>query len=422
MSDKKTIAIIGAGASGLVASIESARILKDSGGNFSIIVFERLPRVGKKILVTGNGRCNLSNTNLNKSRYHGDVDFAFSALNTFGTEHTLNFFKSIGVLTTIENCRIYPMNFSANAVLDCLRFEAQRLGVQFVCDTAVNSVKKSSGVFLINDNIKADSVIIATGGKSASVHGSNGSGYNLLSQLGHSISPPLPALVQLVSDCDFCKHLKGVRVNGKIEIKNDVNKSLKSENGEILFTDYGLSGIATMQVARYISEAILENPNANIVACLDMACSLSSNEICEYIYKRKKANQSLACENLLIGILPKRLAQVVLKKCDIYPQSREIGTLSKDEVERIATCIKCFDVSVIGTKGFDSSQVTAGGAIADEFEPVAFKSKKVSRLYACGEVLDIDADCGGYNLQWAWCSGYLAGKSCAEEILNVKSK
>lgn len=421
MSDKRIIAIIGAGASGLVAAIESARILNGTGGNFSVIVFEKLSRVGKKILATGNGRCNLSNTDLASVHYHGDKDFAMSALNVFNTQQTIDFFKSIGVLTAVENGRIYPINFSANAVLDCLRFEASRLGVDFLCDTPINSIKKTNNGFLINNDIKADSVIIATGGKSASVHGSDGSGYKLLNQLGHSVTPTLPALVQLVSSSEYCKQLKGVRVNGSITIKED-EANIKSEYGEILFTDYGLSGIATMQVARYVGKALKDKSNAKLIACLDMAHNLSLSEICKYIGERKVVNKTLECENLLIGILPKRVAQAILKNCNISPQSREIETLTQNEIKKIASCIKCFEMKITGTKDFDASQVTAGGAVTNEFEPVSFKSKKVDGLFACGEVLDVDADCGGYNLQWAWCSGYLAGKNCSEEILNVKNK
>ncbi len=421
MVGKKSIIIIGAGASGLAAAINSARILKESGGDFCITVVEQLQRVGKKILATGNGRCNLSNVNISKSNYHGDVDFAFCALDEFGANQTIDFFKSIGVLTTQEDGRIYPMNLSANSVLDCLRLEANRLGIEFICSSPVLKIKKVQDIFLINDEIKADCVIIATGGKSSSVHGSNGSGYKLLSQLGHSISSTSPALVQLVSNCDFCKHLKGIRVNGKITLKIN-NKNVKTEYGEILFTDYGLSGIATMQVARYVSVEKSKNPSAKITANIDMACNLSYNDICDYIIERKKMNKQLSCENLLIGILQKRVAQVVLKKCNISPQSREIQTLTKGEIQSIASCIKNFEMHITETKGFDSSQVTAGGAMTCEFEPISFKSKKVKNLYACGEVLNVDGDCGGYNLQWAWCSGYLAGKSCAEEILNVKNK
>lgn len=421
MVDKKSIIIIGAGASGLVSAITSARILQESGGDFCVTVVEQLQRVGKKILATGNGRCNLSNSDISKSNYHGDVDFAFCALSEFGTKQTLDFFKSIGVLTTQEDGRIYPMNLSASSVLDCLRLEANRLGVNFICETPVFKIKKTKNGFLINDNLKADCVIIATGGKSSSVHGSNGSGYELLKQLGHNISITSPALVQLVSSCDFCKHIKGIRVNGKITLKIN-NEVVKNEYGEILFTDYGLSGIATMQVARFVSVTKTKNPNAKITANIDMACNLSFDDICEFINERKKINESLSCENLLIGILQKRVAQTVLKKCNISPQTREIKTLTKNEVQKIASCIKAFEMDIVETKGFSSSQVTAGGAITSEFEPISFKSKKVQGLYACGEVLDIDADCGGYNLQWAWSSGYLAGKSCAKEILNATNK
>ncbi len=421
MAEKKVIAIIGAGASGLVAAIQSARTLIGTGCKFSVIVFEKLPRVGKKILATGNGRCNLSNTDLSEIHFHGDTDFAMKAISLFGTQQTLDFFKSIGVLTAVEDGRIYPLSYSANTVLDCLRFEALKLGVEFICDTPINNIKKTSAGFLLNDTVKADYVIISTGGKSASVHGSDGSGYKLLSQLGHHITKTSPALVQLVCNNDFCKQLKGVRVNGTISIKCN-GKILKAEAGEIQFTDYGLSGIASMQVAQEVNNILLKDKACNIKACIDLSNALTFDDICEYIYDRQISNGNLECENLLIGILPKRIAQVVLKICKIAPQIRKISTLTKSEVKSIASCIKSFEMNVNGTKGFDASQVTSGGASTKEFQPVTFKSKNVNRLYACGEVLDVDADCGGYNLQWAWCSGYLAGKSCAEEILNDKNK
>ncbi|MEG1614515.1 MAG: NAD(P)/FAD-dependent oxidoreductase [Oscillospiraceae bacterium] len=421
MSDKKIIAIIGGGASGLVAAIQSARTLKGTGYNYCVSVFEKLPRVGKKILATGNGRCNLSNTEFSSERYFGDTGFAMTCLNEFGTQQTLDFFKSIGILTTVEDGRIYPINLSANAVLDCLRLEALRLGVEFICDTNISSIKKTGNGFLINNKFNADKVIVSTGGKSASVHGSDGSGYKLLAQLSHSITPTLPALVQLVCNNDFCRQLKGVRVSSSIIIKAD-GKNIKTEKGEILFTEYGLSGIASMQVARSVGTIFRDSLKAVVTARLDLGQGLSVDEIVDYIKDRKAANCSLECENLLIGILPKRLALVILKLCKISPQSREIKTLTETEIKKIASCIKNFEMKITGTKDFDASQVTAGGAVASEFEPITFKSKKVQGLFACGEVLDVDGDCGGYNLQWAWCSGYLAGKSCAEEILNVKNK
>lgn len=414
---QKTVAIIGGGASGLVCAIECARTLKLNGLHHKIVIFEKLQRVGKKILVTGNGRCNLTNTNLNLDFFHGDKDFLEESLLHFGTEQTIEFFNSIGLLTKNEEGRVYPLSNNANSVLDCLRFEAERLEVEVNCEIPVNSIKKDKNTFLINNKFKADKIIVATGGKSSSVHGSDGSGYRLLQNLGHEICTPLPSLVQITCSDTFCKQLKGVRANANITLICD-NKEIKKEVGEIQFTDYGLSGIACMQLSRYVSIILNENENSKLSAKIDLAQNLSKDKLNKFIFKRVQENPNLVCENLLIGILPKKLCQVILKVSNIS-YNLSLYKLSKSDIDNITQNIKSFIMHINGTKGFNNSQVTCGGILCKDFNPITFESKKVNGLFACGEVLNIDGDCGGYNLQWAWQSGFLAGKSCAEEIINA---
>lgn len=414
---KCKIAIVGAGASGLTCAIQCTRILKSNNINYEVTVFEKLQRVGKKILATGNGRCNLSNEDLNIDYYHGNRDFAKTALDNFGTQDTIDFFNSLGVLTKTEDSRIYPISNSANCILDCLRFECENLGIKFYCESPVNSIKKHNNKFIINHDIVADKIIIATGGKSASVHGSDGSGYRLLQNFGHKLITPLPSLVQINCSNSFCKQLKGVRSSSSITLINN-GQVIKKESGEIQFTDYGLSGIACMQVSRFVSKILNDNKNCNLVAKIDLIEKLKKEEIINYINRKIKSNPHLKCENILVGILPKKLSTVILKICNIKSLQMEISKLEQKQIERISANIKSFKLDITGTKDFKSSQVTAGGISSKEFNPITFESTIQKGLYACGEVLDIDGDCGGYNLQWAWCSGFLAGENCAKEIIN----
>jgi predicted Rossmann fold flavoprotein len=416
--------IVGGSASGLCAAIQAAR----TNRALSVAVLERMPRVGKKILATGNGRCNLSNTDALTHPYH-NAAFAKAALAKYDVEKTLAFFKSLGLLTvTDREGRIYPMSNTAASLLDALRFEAERLNVKTLCNTTVKGVKKlpdgrfslsctqtmpvpegakSNGI--IHTEFFADKLIIAAGGQASPAHGSDGSGYELLRQLGHSITPLFPALVQLITDSTTPKQMKGIRVNAAISVETDGIVASTTE-GEVLFTEYGLSGIAAMEVSRAASAYFAGEKEGGCFAVLDLAPSLSKDNLTGFVQGIIAHNPTLSLEKLLCGILPTRVGQAVCKYSDLYDFNSEAGELSQKQIDTIVGSIKRFRLEIKGTRGFEQAQITAGGADVSEFNADSMQSRKISNLYSCGEILDVDGGCGGFNLQWAWSSGLLAGE------------
>lgn len=401
---KNDIIIIGGGASGLVAAIESAR------HGAQVLVIERLQRVGKKILATGNGRCNLMNKNAVSETYYGDKVFTKYALDKYNVYENEKFFKSLGLLCmTEEEGRMYPLSGQANSVLDVLRLEALHLGAEFVCDTQVSSIKKlKNGEFTVNDKFTAPAVIVCTGGKAAPSQGSDGSGYALLESFGHKITMLRPALVQLSAESPLLKSLKGVRTPCRLTMVNDRGLCEKTE-GELQFTEYGLSGIAAMQLARFYEKGLHSKIYADIIP------AFSEEELFAYLKERKSKNKNLEAEHFLTGVFAKRLGQAVLKASGVAPLSIHIGEIPDSKLKEISHLCKNWEFTLTGTRGFQNAQVTAGGADTKMFNSETMESKLVSGLYAAGEILNVDGTCGGYNLQWAWASGRLAGKSAAQK-------
>lgn len=411
------VAIIGGGASGLACAIELLHTVKDKD-EIKVTVFEKLSRVGKKILVTGNGRCNLTNINAINSGFRGDVAFAEYALNKFTPENNIKFFNGIGLYTRTEDeGRVYPLSNQASSVLDALRFECTRLGVETVCDYhAVHLKSVFNGVMnklVINNRDRFDYVVVAAGGKAGKVHGTDGDSYELLKMMGHKITSIAPALVSLNCD-DFTKALKGVRSICKMDLIIDGKKALDNY-GEVQFTDYGLSGIPIMQLSRFVSMS----PSDDIYINLDVTPDFTSDEIANYIFDRREFGNGI-CENLLIGVMNKQLCITLLKECSITPNGR-IVDLTDDKILRLAQLCKCWKIKVKTARGFDFAQVTAGGVDCSQFDHQTMESKLVEKLFCCGEALDIDGDCGGYNLQWAWSSGRLAGRTIGERINNAQN-
>ncbi|MGN1160658.1 MAG: NAD(P)/FAD-dependent oxidoreductase [Candidatus Fimenecus sp.] len=412
------IAVIGGGASGLACAVELMHTVKNKE-DVSVTVLERLTRVGKKILVTGNGRCNLTNMNSAVSGYRGDTAFAAVALNRFTPERNIEFFNSMGLYTrTEEEGRVYPLSNQASSVLDALRFECGRLGVQTVCDyraVHLKTVNTSLGVkIVVNNRDRFDYAVVASGGKAAKVHGTDGDSYDLLKMLGHNIIPPVPALVSLNCD-DFTKSLKGVRSICGLNLVIDGEKALENY-GEVQFTDYGLSGIPIMQISRFVSVS----PSENICIDLDVAPDFDEKQIMEYLISRRAVDTGL-CENMLGGIINKQLCIALMKECAIAVNGR-VNELSDNELQKLAKILKCWRIKVKNSRSFDFAQVTAGGADCSHFDPETMESKLVNNIFCCGEALNVDGDCGGYNLQWAWSSGRTAGRTIGERINNAENK
>lgn len=412
------VAIIGGGASGLACAVELLHTVNENA-EVCVDVLEKLPRIGKKLLVTGNGRCNLTNMNAANSGYRGDTGFADYALKYFTPEKNIEFFNGMGLYTRTEDeGRVYPLSNQASSVLDALRFECDRLGVNTVCDyRAVHIKKVNTGVtekIVINNRDRYDYVAVACGGKAAKVHGTDGDGYDILAMTGHKIIPPVPALVSLNCE-DFTKALKGVRSICRMNLMIDGEKLLENY-GEVQFTDYGLSGIPIMQLSRYVSVS----PSNNIEIHLDVAPDFTYEQIVDYLALRRSRDKGL-CENLLTGIMNKQLCISLLKKCEVAVNGR-INMLTDAEIRKIANIVKCWKIKIKNSRSFDYAQVTAGGVDCKEFNAETMESRFVKNLFCCGEILNIDGDCGGYNLQWAWSSGRLCGKTIGERINNAQNQ
>lgn len=412
------VAVIGGGASGLACAVELLRSVNDKD-EVKVTLIEKLPRVGKKLLVTGNGRCNLTNMNASESGYRGDTDFAEYALKTITPEKNIEFFNSLGLYTRTEDeGRVYPLSNQASSVLDSLRFECNCLGVEALCDyRAVHLKTVDTGVtqkIIVNNRDRFDYVVVACGGKAAKVHGTDGDSYELLKMLGHKITPIAPALVSLNCD-EFTKALKGVRSICKMDLIIDGEKTHENY-GEVQFTDYGLSGIPIMQLSRFVSMS----PSNDIYINLDVTPDFTEDEIQQYLFNRREFGTGL-CENVLIGLMNKQLCITLLKECSIAPNGK-IFEMSDNDIFKLTKICKCWKIRIKNSRSFDYAQVTAGGADCSQFDPQTMESKLVKNLFCCGEALNIDGDCGGYNLQWAWSSGRLAGQTIAERINNAANK
>ena len=393
--------ILGGGASGLAAAVEASH-----SGARSVAVLEKLDRVGKKILATGNGRCNLLNLHASPDDYN-DPAFAARVLSQYGISSDLDFFRAMGLLMTADGeGRVYPHSQAASSVLDVLRLEAKRCGVRFICGEKAQTIARRDGGFVVNDRYAARCVIVACGGKAASAQGSDGSGYALLTAFGHRITPLFPALVQLRTQTELTKPLKGLRTPAALTLQTPSGET-HSVRGELLFTDYGLSGIAAMELSRYVRgggrvwiDFLPQTAEGDVFALLRATCE-------------KDPDRPL--EQLLTGVVHNRIGIVLLRRTCRQMLSAPCGTLCEADLHAVVRALKGFAVEVTGTKGFADAQVTAGGAENTQFTD-SLESVCVPGLYACGEILDIDGKCGGYNLTFAWSSGRLAGRAAAQKI------
>ncbi len=397
------VAVVGGGASGLTAAIFAAE------NNSHVTIYEGSERVGRKILATGNGRCNLTNLNADIENYYGkNVDFISYAKSKFWVNETLAFFESLGILTKVEgNGKVYPYSDQASAVLDVLRFKAEEKRVEVITSFEVCKVIKRKNEFemISFDGRKAyaDKVIIATGGKAAPYLGTKGVGYEILNSFGHRVTKLRPSLVQMKTETDVVRKLKGIKLNAEVSLES------YKEYGEVLFTEYGLSGPAVFSLSSRLD-------NQKVIS-LDIMPEYKKEQVLDIINLRICQNPKHTLENFFVGILNKRVGQALMKFSGIEPLSRYAVTLSADEINRLCDTIKQWDFNIVGTMSWNNAQVTKGGVCTTDFDPKTMESKLVKGLYASGEVLDIDGDCGGYNLQWAWSSGFLAGSSAGKNSL-----
>ena len=394
------IGIIGAGASGMAAALAAAE-----NPNNQVILLERQGRVGRKLAATGNGRCNLTNLHASEGGYHGeDAAFADTAIGAFGPEATLAWFGSLGLFTVAEDSgRVYPYSDQANSVVDVLRFALEQPNIRLETGFEVEKVKKTAEGFRVEGAEGAfvcDKLIVACGGLAGTKLGGTMSGYKILRSLGHKCTKLRPTLVQIKSSWGGFAGLKGVRANCHAQILRNGEVFAESE-GELQMTEFGVSGPVIFEISRDVCQG-----GGEWVCRLDFLPHLSGEVLKAELLRRRSGKLTVA--DLLTGVLHNRLGRVLTQAAGISAHV-PIRQLEDWEIDGVCRCVKAFDVVLTEPMGMDSAQVTAGGILTAEFDPASMESRLVPGLYACGEVLDIDGDCGGYNLQWAWSSGRMAG-------------
>lgn len=394
------VCVIGGGAAGMLAALTAAE------NGHRVLLLERQSRVGRKLLATGNGRCNLSNYHVSPAHYHGGAGFCDFALSQFDVGETLQYFASLGLLTVSEaSGRIYPMSNMAGSVLDVLRYALERPEIDLQTGQTVTAVRKMPEGFSVKtetDTFSARCLILAAGGAAGSKVGGGMDGYRLAKSLGHHRTALYPSLVQLKTDPAYPRALKGVKAQCGISICRG-SQVLARNSGEVLFTEYGVSGPAIFDLSRSVSAG-----GSDLTCLLNFFPDWEEAEVLHWLSQRQAAMAAHEASTLLTGSCHTRLGQMICKSAG-FTNQRAAG-LTRDDLRRIARQATHFTLPITGTCGFDQAQVTAGGLDTSEFDPRTLQSRLVPGLYACGELLDIDGDCGGYNLQWAWSSGRLAGK------------
>lgn len=408
---ERKVLIIGGGAAGMTAAIMAAR----QGAR--VTVLEHTDRVGRKLLSTGNGRCNFTNTDQKPEYYRcTQEDFPWQTVSRFPVSDTLRFFAELGIPARSRGSCLYPNSEQAASVLDALRMELDRQCVDVRTGCRVRTVKRQNGAFAAETDggtFRADAVILASGSRAAPHTGSDGSGYELARALGHRIITPLPALVQLRCAENDYKQMAGVRADARVELYTESGGSWRLEaadRGELQLTDYGISGIPVFQVSRFASAAL--HRRKRVKAVIDFLPDKSEAETREMIAARCGRMQDNTCEQWMNGLLHKKLAVVLLKRAGLRPSQRA-GDVPPSGWEALYRQLRAFETAVTAANSFDQAQVCCGGVDTAQVDAVSMESKLVPDLYFAGEILDVDGICGGYNLQWAWSSGAVAGRSAA---------
>ena len=396
------VGIIGGGASGMAAAITAAE-----NPQVQVKLFERQARVGKKLSATGNGRCNLSNVDLDLRHYHGEEpSFVKPALADFDLLDIQAWFRKLGLLIYVDEMyKAYPCTEQANSVVDVLRLGLMKENITLYTGYEVQKLRREGEGFLINDTEYCDKVIVACGGLAGTKLGGSLSGYKLLGKLGHKATRLRPSLVQLRSDWPALPSLKGIRCHCAVQLRRD-GELFAHAMGELQFTDYGLSGPVIFEVSRDACQG-----GGEWTASLNFMTRLLYDDLRRELYARKERN--LPMEELFTGMLHNRLGRVLTKQAGVGGQTT--GQLTQGDIDRLAKTVKELELTLTEPMGMDHAQVTAGGVLTRDFDPESMESRLVPGLYACGEVLDIDGDCGGYNLHWAWASGILAGRHAGKE-------
>ena len=391
----KKVVIIGGGASGMMAAIQAART------GAAVTLLEHNEKPGKKILATGNGRCNLTNLVQEPSRYRSSQpDFPWKIITQYPLEDTLAFFSELGIYTKDRNGWVYPYSDQAAGVAQVLELEARHQKVKIKTTEEVTDILREDGQYLVKTatwQYPCDSVIISCGSSASNVEGSSTTGYELAEKLGHTVVKPLPSLCGIRGKDNYYAKWAGSRMDGRITLEID-GETVGEEQGEILFTEYGISGIGVFQLSRY---AVRGTDEGKIATChLDLMPQLTKEELVKLLLDRQQAGSYKNPQELLIGLLPRKMIDVLVKKT--Y------------EPEKIAERLKDWQVPVKGAYALQQAQICSGGVDPRELTE-QLESRLHPGIYFTGEVIDVDGPCGGYNLQWAWSSGAVAGRAAAEE-------
>ena len=412
MNKKYKVAVIGAGASGLTACVEAARRF----GGENVILLEKQQKIGRKLLATGNGRCNISNADINETHYYGDKKIISSVIGEFGVKKLKRFFSDIGLLLKEDGeGRLYPYSNQAVTVLDCIKNELSRSKVNIICGFAIKSIEhKKDGYFIVsyNEKILAENIIIACGSKASPSLGANDSGFALLKNLGIVSTDLFPALLP-INTYEKCTSLKGVRAKGTVYLLAD-GKIIRSKSGEIQFNENGLSGICIFECSRAVNEYFLygkifgEKINTLTVE-LDVMHDLPETDICKYLRNCRSLFGEQSCEIILSGALHKQLSKTIVDRAGV---DRKIcKELNENDIQKIAYTAKHLSFKPLISDNFKTAQVCAGGITSEYVSPETLMSKKHKGLFICGEMLDVDGDCGGYNLHFAVSSALKAVKN-----------
>ena len=402
--------IVGGGASGLMA----ACALSQAGRRVALL--EKQSRVGRKLLSTGNGRCNLTNLNAGSGDYHGSRQAARAALRAWPPRRVMEVFEALGIPCVADaEGRVYPMSGQAASVLDALRLCCDEAGAVTFTDFAVVELRRDGRGFeaLSRDGrgVRAGCALMCTGGLAAPKLGADGGGYRLMERLGHALTPRFPAIAALKTPPEPIRGLKGIRADGALRLTRD-GETLREETGELLFTEYGVSGIAAMQCARAVNETLRGGGSCRLTVDF-----MPGRDATAALKRRAEDLPDRAMEDFLNGIVPRRLGQRLAKQAGLELSARA-GALDGAALERLAKTLSGWTLPVTGTLDFDQAQVTAGGVSLKDFDLRSLRSLKVPGLYAAGELLDVDGDCGGFNLQWAWSSALLAAEGMMESPLS----
>ncbi|MDO4552029.1 MAG: aminoacetone oxidase family FAD-binding enzyme [Bacillota bacterium] len=425
------IAVMGGGAAGMAAAIAAARALREEGagetgpspfrgGDAEVLVLEKNARPGRKLLATGNGRCNFTNSRCSWKDYRskGPAElrefFVRQVLEELGPAELRRFFESLGVFSREEEGgRVYPYSGQAAGLREAMERELERQGAELLTETRVDRVeKRPEGFALILESgalCMARRLIVATGGRAGIQYGSTGDGYGVAKALGHTLAPPSPALVQLVAESPELPELKGVRAKGRVSLLEQ-GRELGRASGEIQFTEDALSGICVFDLS-----GLLDRQKARegaYQAEIDLFPEWQTGAFTEKLLQRQAYLPELAAEQFLEGILHKKLCGVYIRRWTAEPKDK-VGNLPREKIEELAALLKCWRLPLSGTRGWAEAQTTAGGVELSQVDAETMGSRLVPGLYFAGEVLDVDGPCGGYNLHWAFASGIRAGQGAA---------